>query len=171
MSPLSSHPSTGGRAGSLVARTLAVMLSVAGLTACSDDAPSGPGPAADGAAPATVNALVTRLPKKIFVNPVAGGDANSGSSTKPFKTLAKALSISISGDTVKLGPGNYSKSANGEKFSNSAQKVMVPSGVRIEGTLSSTVCNLSAITGELGVLNVVDQVGLNLAGSAVVKNV
>src|SRR5215207_177424 len=171
MSPLSSHPSTGGRAGSLAARTLAVMLSLAGLTACSDNAPSSPGSAADGAAPPTVSALVTRLPKKFFVNPATGSDANSGSSTKPFKTLAKALSISIAGDTVKLGPGNYSKSANGEKFSNSTQKVMVPSGVRIEGTLSSTGGNLSALTGELGVLNVVDEVGLNLAGSAIVKNV
>ena len=38
-----------------------------------------------------------------------GNDANTGSINKPFRTLKKALSVSIAGDTVFLGSGDYTE--------------------------------------------------------------
>jgi hypothetical protein len=38
-----------------------------------------------------------------------GNDANTGSVNKPFRTLKKALSVSIAGDTIFLGSGDYTE--------------------------------------------------------------
>jgi hypothetical protein len=151
---------------------LALAAALAGLTACGEDSPSAPDASAKRATTPTASATPTRAPKKIFVNPVAGSDANSGSLTTPFKTLAKALAVSIAGDTVKLAAGTYSKATNGEKFSTSTQRVVVPSGVRIEGTLNSSGANAAMLVGSLGSPGSTgSEIGLNLAGSAAVTNV
>ena len=150
----------------------AALAALAGLTACAEDSPSAPDASAKRAKSPAVSAAPARAPKKFFVNPVTGSDANGGASTTPFKTLAKALSVSIAGDTVKLAAGKYSKAANGEKFSTSTQRVVVPNGVRIEGTLNSSGANATILEGALGSPGSTgSEVGLNLAGSAVVTNV
>jgi uncharacterized protein DUF1565 len=41
-----------------------------------------------------------------------GNDTNSGTQAYPFKTFAKALSVSQSGDTIQAIPGTYSESIN-----------------------------------------------------------
>lgn len=43
-----------------------------------------------------------------YVSPT-GSDTNSGSSTSPFKTFAKAVSILKPGDTLQVTPGTYSE--------------------------------------------------------------
>jgi hypothetical protein len=46
----------------------------------------------------------------INVNPLSGSDANPGTATAPLKTLTKALSNTVAGDTVKLAGGGYGQS-------------------------------------------------------------
>jgi len=153
-------------------RALALAAALASVTACAEDSPSAPTATAKSATAPAVNALVTRAPKKFFVNPVTGSDASSGSSTAPFKTLAKALAVAISGDTVKLAAGKYSKATNGEKFSNATQRVApIRSGVRIEGTLNSSGLNATTLEGALGSSGPGTEIALDFMGSAVVTNV
>jgi hypothetical protein len=128
-----------------VASRLVFALAVTALAGCGDRNATGPEddtadlaaevgpvdiPAADlgdgrsAAAPtaassSAVTAAATRLPKSFFVNPGLGSDANPGTQLKPFKTLAKGLSLAIAGDTMRLAAGVYSAAGNGEKFTTS----------------------------------------------------
>jgi len=85
-----------------------------------------PGPAVPSLAPLS----------SLYVNPVTGSDnVGNGSSTKPYKTLTKAVtvltsakSVATGGVTIFLAIGDYS-SANGEKF-----PIVVPTNVTIMGT-------------------------------------
>jgi len=84
-----------------------------------------------GAVPPTLTPLST-----IYVNPTTGSDSTgNGSSTSPYKTLTKAVtvlasskSLSPSGVTIYLANGSY-VAANGEIF-----PIVVPTGVTITGT-------------------------------------
>lgn len=84
-----------------------------------------------GPIPPTVTPLAS-----IDVNPSTGSDTTgNGSSTKPYKTLTKAVtvlaaakSIAQGGVTIFLASGDYS-SASGEKF-----PIVVPTNVMIDGT-------------------------------------
>src|SRR5262245_31859762 len=88
------------------------------LAGCGDNDPAGPedlstpdrlaAPAGD-QDEAPLAATATRLPRSFFINSKTGSDGNTGTSLKPFKTLAKGLSIAISGDTMRLASGVYSK--------------------------------------------------------------
>ena len=109
-----------------------------------------------------VMAAATRLPKSFFVNPTSGSDANPGTQLKPFKTLAKGLSLAISGDTMQLTPGTYSAATNGEQFTTSTRQVGVPAGVKIFGTSQTQFIILKAGPGDL--------VGLNFRGAATVRD-
>jgi hypothetical protein len=72
----------------------------------------------------------------IYVDPTTGSDTTgNGSSTKPYKTLTKAVtvlasskSLSPSGVTIYLSSGNY-VAANGEKF-----PIVIPTNVTITGS-------------------------------------
>jgi Protein of unknown function (DUF1565)/Right handed beta helix region len=119
--------------------------------------------AAPTAGSSAVTAAATRLPKSFFVNPTSGNDANPGTQLKPFKTLAKGLSLAIAGDTMRLAPGLYSAAGNGEKFTTSTQQVVVPAGVKIFGTIQNEFTTF--LHGAPG-----DLVGLNLKGAAIVRN-
>jgi Protein of unknown function (DUF1565) len=99
--------------------------------------------------------------KTFFVDPIKGNDATTGAQDKPFKTLAKALSVAKKGDKIILAKGIYSKTTNGEVFPVSG--LLVPAGVTIEGTLGGLL-QASMLQGERGVK------GLNFAGDATVKN-
>jgi hypothetical protein len=150
---------------------LALAAALAGLTACGEDAPSAPVASAKRAETPSATAVTSHTPQTFFVNPVTGKDVNPGSLTQPFKTLAKALSVAIVADTVKLAAGTYSQATNGEKFTRSGQVVLVPNGVRIEGTLNSTGGNATILEGQLGTSGFDGEIALNLANSAVVTNV
>ncbi|HJT16954.1 MAG TPA: DUF1565 domain-containing protein, partial [Thermoanaerobaculia bacterium] len=50
-----------------------------------------------------------------FVNPTTGSDSNSGASGSPFKTIAHALSVAATGDTINAAAGVYS-AASTETF-------------------------------------------------------
>lgn len=100
-------------------------------------------------------------PRTFFVNPSSGNDANKGSQTKPFKTIAKALSRAKAGDTVKLALGQYSKQSNGENF---GEGLGVPNGVRLEGSLAPSG-DLSVLVGAGA-----SEDGLLLQGNATLKN-
>jgi hypothetical protein len=62
-----------------------------------------------------------------FVNALTGVDSNPGTSASPFKTITRALSLAVSGDTVFVKPGTYD-AANGETF-----PLQVPAGVSLIG--------------------------------------
>jgi hypothetical protein len=96
-----------------------------------------------------------------FVNPVTGNDANPGTSAKPFKTLTKALTKVKAGDTVRLATGAYGKDFSGDQFP--ANGLLVPSGVTIQGSVSSGFPASNLIGNGSGV-------ALNFAGDATVRN-
>jgi Protein of unknown function (DUF1565) len=159
-------------------------LAVAALPGCRDQSPTGPEepavqafqtdpPAADltadqsvasSAEAGSLGVTATRLPKSFFVNPGSGKDTNAGTKLQPFKTLARGLSTAITGDTMRLAIGVYSATSNGEKFTTGTQQVVVPAGVTILGTLGEnfTTSQLHGAPGDL--------IGLNLQGTATVKN-
>src|SRR5688500_4144526 len=72
--------------------------------------------------------VTSLVPITRFVSAALGSDANLGTQAKPFKTLAKALSIAKTGEIVHLGSGIYGQ-ASGEKFTRPGQTVTVPAGV------------------------------------------
>jgi uncharacterized protein DUF1565 len=175
-----------GRFGGPASR-LAFALAVAALSGCSDHNATEPGdPTADPVAEAglagnsaadlgdqgsaavptadaaDVMAAATRLPKSFFVNPTSGSDANPGTQLKPFKTLAKGLSLAIAGDTMRLAAGTYSAATNGEKFTTGTRQVAVPAGVKIFGAVQNEFVILQGVAGDL--------IGLNLKGAAAVRN-
>ncbi|AKG20529.1 S-layer homology domain-containing protein [Calothrix sp. 336/3] len=63
----------------------------------------------------------------IYVNPQIGNDINSGSRSRPYKTLTRALQGGKGTKFIQLAPGTYS-TANGEVF-----PLIVPSGVMVVG--------------------------------------
>ncbi|BAZ69296.1 hypothetical protein NIES4106_40670 [Fischerella sp. NIES-4106] len=63
----------------------------------------------------------------IYVNPITGNDANTGSRLVPYKTLTRALKVAKTATIIQLTPGNYS-SANGEIF-----PLTIPAGVMVVG--------------------------------------
>jgi Protein of unknown function (DUF1565) len=153
------------RLGGLASR-LCLAAVVAALPACGEHNPTDPeGTTAQAAAvadPLAVTATAIRLPKSFFVNPTGGNDANPGTNLKPFKTLAHGLSLAIAGDTMRLAIGVYSAASNGEKFTNGSQQVFVPAGVMILGTPGEAISQLQGVPS--------DTVGLNLKGTATVRN-
>jgi hypothetical protein len=90
----------------------------------------------------------------LFVDPLGGSDAAKGTRDAPFKTIAKALSVAASGETVRLGTGTYSVSS-GETF-----PLSVPDGVSIE----------AIVAGNAVLLGTAQDTGLALAGAAAVSN-
>ncbi len=96
-------------------RLLAVLLVSAALVAgCSKtDNPAGP------------SASVAEQ-QFIFVNPLTGSDAGTGTQSSPLKTIHKAFSLFRSGKKIELQAGTYSV-ANGQVFPDS-----LPSGVVME---------------------------------------
>jgi hypothetical protein len=72
----------------------------------------------------------------VFVNPILGSDSSgNGTSTKPYKTLTKAIAVvatakrlAMNGVTITLAAGDYDV-ANGEKF-----PIVVPTDVSITGS-------------------------------------
>jgi hypothetical protein len=124
---------------------------------------SQPAAAADASQPSTASALLAagRLPKSFYINSASGSDANPGTKLKPFKTLAKGLSLAISGDTMRLAAGGYS-AATGEKFNSPQHKVTVPAGVTILGTAAEDFTSqLHGVAGETG---------LELLGGATIRD-
>jgi hypothetical protein len=97
-----------------------------------------------GTTPPTATPLTT-----FVVNPKTGSDTTgNGSSTNPFKTLTKALSVvaksSSVGLTIQLLPGAYT-AANGEVF-----PIVIPTAVTIDGSLyggGAHGANASFVTG------------------------
>jgi hypothetical protein len=94
---------------------------------------------------------------------LAGSDTNPGTTTAPLKTLGKALSKAVAGDTVKLAGGGYCQgpAASGEQIP--ATGLLVPSGVTIDGATENGF-PVSTLLGHGG------GVGLRFAGNATVRN-
>jgi hypothetical protein len=157
---------------------LLVAIATAGVAGCSESSdptaaaleattpdlrfePSGLAVAPGDTARTTVR-VATGAARIFFVDPTSGSDANSGSETKPFKTLGKALSKARSGDTVKLAAGGYGPAAtSGEAFP--ASGLAVPAGVTIEGALDGGFPVSTLVGPGVGV-------GLNFAGDVTVRN-
>src|SRR6266508_1366966 len=106
--------------------------------------------------------------RTFFVDPVNGSDTNKGTQTKPFQTLAKALSKAQAGDTIRLAAGLYTDlprtDGSAERFSSareSTPSVIVPAGVTIIGDSNDVILQAGF---EL-------DIGLVFAGAATVRNV
>jgi hypothetical protein len=99
--------------------------------------------------------------KTFNVNPATGNDTNTGTATKPLKTLTKALSKAHAGDTVKLAAGLYGPGASGDQYPQSG--LPVPAGVTIEGATDSGFPVATLLGPGAGA-------ALNLAGDATVRN-
>ncbi|GAA6618964.1 DUF1565 domain-containing protein [Scytonema sp. NUACC26] len=63
----------------------------------------------------------------LYVDPVMGNDANSGTRSNPYRTLTRALKATPSAKMIQLAPGTYS-SASGEVF-----PLVIPDGVIVLG--------------------------------------
>jgi len=66
----------------------------------------------------------------LYVDAVAGSEANPGTAALPFKTLTAALVAASSGMSVHVAPGTYD-AANGEAF-----PLLVPAGVSVVGDIA-----------------------------------
>jgi hypothetical protein len=97
----------------------------------------------------------------INVNLVTGTDTNSGTATKPLKTLTKALSKARAGDTVRLAGGGYGPGASGDQFPQSG--LPVRAGLTIEGATDGGFPVATLLGPGSGA-------ALNLAGNATVRN-
>lgn len=95
--------------------------------------------------------LVTDL----FVDPIAGDDAAPGSVDAPLKTLKKAISIAVGGQTVHLFSGTYD-AVSGEDFA-----APVPDGVAITAVVPG-----QAVLAGTGV-----ETALDFAGSGSVEDI
>ncbi|MUG97482.1 DUF1565 domain-containing protein [Scytonema sp. UIC 10036] len=63
----------------------------------------------------------------LYVDPVMGNDANSGTRSNPYRTLTRALKATASGKMIQLAPGTYS-TIGGEAF-----PLVIPDGVMVLG--------------------------------------
>jgi hypothetical protein len=63
----------------------------------------------------------------LYVNPVAGNDANTGSRANPLKSITRALKQAKTSTIIQLTPGTYS-TANGEVF-----PLVIPPSVLVVG--------------------------------------
>jgi hypothetical protein len=111
-----------------------------------------------GALRVTTSATLTA--KTIFVDAVSGNDSADGSQSRPLKTLGKALTKVVAGDTVKLAPGGYGSISFISSASDDSFPLNVPVGVTIEGApgFESTLFGVNG------------QDGLAFQGDATVKN-
>ena len=68
-----------------------------------------------------------------YVNASTGNDVNSGTSSgAPFKTIKRAITFALAGDTINVAPGTYN-TANGETF-----PIAMVSGVQLLGSGPAT---------------------------------
>jgi hypothetical protein len=68
-----------------------------------------------------------------YVSASTGSESNSGTSSgAPFKTIKKAISVALAGDTINVAPGTYN-TANGETF-----PIAMVSGVLLLGSSPAT---------------------------------
>lgn len=79
-----------------------------------------------------------RGPITWVVNAVSGNDSNPGTVDQPFRTITKALSVSLAGDTVSVRPGTYNRLL-GETFA-----LRPPSGVKLMSTNGPLVTIIDA---------------------------
>ncbi|KAF3890172.1 MULTISPECIES: DUF1565 domain-containing protein [Nostocales] len=63
----------------------------------------------------------------LYVDPVMGNDANSGTRSNPYRTLTRALKATASAKMIQLAPGTYS-TISGEVF-----PLVIPNGVMVLG--------------------------------------
>lgn len=70
----------------------------------------------------------------IYVDAAYTGDDETGSISKPFKTLAGAVAMATNGDTIKVAPGTYTGD------------MVLPAGVSVEGWGSNKVIFTGSLT-------------------------
>jgi parallel beta-helix repeat protein len=58
----------------------------------------------------TTSAESKHTSQTLYVSGSTGNDSNSGSSSAPFKTITKAVSTAVSGDTISVSAGTYIES-------------------------------------------------------------
>lgn len=66
-----------------------------------------------------------------YVSVGTGSDLNPGTSTAPFKTITRALSVAVPGDTIQVRPGDYDVT-NGETF-----PLQLPDSVLLRGDIAN----------------------------------
>lgn len=104
----------------------------------------------------------------LYVDPAQGDDGQDGSEDTPLKTIRQALKLAQEGYGIRLLPGTYAQSANGESWSYS-----VPAGIAIEADSSKVVLENDSsnavdgfvVSGDLLMRNIV------LKGFAVALNI
>jgi Protein of unknown function (DUF1565) len=95
------------------------------------------------------NTLTAQAVTTYSVDPSTGLDTNTGTAAKPFKTIAKAISVVKAGQTVLLNKGEYR-----EPFG-----YVVPNGVTIKGVSTGVILFGNTI-----------RYGFNFAGSGSLQN-
>lgn len=78
----------------------------------------------------------------IYYVSTTGNDSNIGNQTAPWKTLNKAFSTAVSGDTIHINAGTYTQ----------ATTLNLPVGVNLEGDGKALTIVKSSITGDWSVL-------------------
>jgi hypothetical protein len=66
-----------------------------------------------------------QLVAKVYYVSTSGSDTNPGTSTAPFKTFAKAVSVLAPGDTLQVMPGTYYESLRMTKSGTAAAPINV----------------------------------------------
>lgn len=74
--------------------------------------------------------LQTILPNVYYVDSELGSDTNPGTYAQAFRTITKAVSVTVAGDTIYVAPGVYSKK-QGEIF-----PILIPNQVQLYGNES-----------------------------------
>jgi hypothetical protein len=98
-----------------------------------------------------------------YVSASRGSNSNAGDLSAPFKTIDKALSMAISGDSIRVLPGFYGA---GEPF-----PLFIPAGVRLIGNEAKRGADTVILGGDIlgGCLRAFD--GVMIAGFTVTNNV
>lgn len=87
----------------------------------------------------------------------SGSDSNAGTSTAPWRTIAKAMSTASAGDTVLVASGSYGETLTWSKSGTSSAKITIKAQTRVTpgpSTLSSMPqTNVVTMTGSYLVLD------------------
>jgi len=147
-----------GTASRGVLVTLLLGIVLVSLTACG-------GKAKQSAVNTTANTPPPPPAYDYYVNAATGADANAGTEAAPFKTITKAMSVAVTGKSVKVLPGTYD-TANGETF-----PIAIPAGVSLFGDEISRGNGSSGVSTSViggGVVSGTDQSVFKMAGGALV---
>ena len=74
-----------------------------------------------------------------YVDCATGSDLNDGAEGRPFKTIAAATAVAVSGDVIHVAPGTYGDAEGSQTVGTTGRsRVVLPEGVTLEATGGAT---------------------------------